>query len=205
LTHSNDRATELNSHWNLVKPTVLVFDVNETLIDFESLNPLFERMFGEKRVLREWLGHLVMDSMTLSGLYNDYYSLGMGLLRMVGDIHGAKVNDNDLEQLRTGMMTMPAHPEAAEGLKRLKSAGYRLVSLTNSPPNPTGKTPLEDAGLGDLIDKQYSIHSALAYKPIARVYPWSPRILAYPHPPAAWWPRTCGTRLEHKAWASQLR
>ncbi len=27
------------------------------LIDFEALNPLFERVFGDKRVLREWLGH----------------------------------------------------------------------------------------------------------------------------------------------------
>ena len=29
------------------KPSVLVFDVNETLIDIESLEPHFERMFGD--------------------------------------------------------------------------------------------------------------------------------------------------------------
>ena len=31
--------------------------IAETLIDFEALNPLFERVLGDKRVLREWLGH----------------------------------------------------------------------------------------------------------------------------------------------------
>src|SRR5215469_12104323 len=75
--------------WSGGKPSVLVFDVNETLIDFESMNPLFERVFGDKRVLREWLGHLITYSMTLtlSGLYKDFLSLGQGLFEMVGAIH----------------------------------------------------------------------------------------------------------------------
>jgi hypothetical protein len=46
-----------NDQWIGARPNVLIFDVNETLIDFEALNPLFERVFGDKRVLREWLGH----------------------------------------------------------------------------------------------------------------------------------------------------
>jgi 2-haloacid dehalogenase len=52
--------------WNREKPTVLVFDVNETLIDYESMNPLFEKLFGDRRVLREWFGHLIMYSMTIT-------------------------------------------------------------------------------------------------------------------------------------------
>lgn len=46
--------------WMSGKPTVLIFDVNETLIDFESMHPLFERVFGDKHALREWLSHLIM-------------------------------------------------------------------------------------------------------------------------------------------------
>jgi 2-haloacid dehalogenase len=50
-------------------PTVLVFDVNETLIDINSMAPLFERIFGDPRAMREWFGQLVTYSMaaTLSG------------------------------------------------------------------------------------------------------------------------------------------
>jgi hypothetical protein len=48
------------------RPTVLVFDVNETLIDIESISPLFERVFGDRRVMREWLRHLIMYSMSLT-------------------------------------------------------------------------------------------------------------------------------------------
>jgi 2-haloacid dehalogenase len=74
--------------WNWENPTVLVFDVNETLIDFESMNPHFEKLFGDRRVLREWFGHLIMDSttITLSGLYKDFFSLGQGILQMLGNV-----------------------------------------------------------------------------------------------------------------------
>src|SRR6201997_5135252 len=85
--------------WPLpAKPSVLIFDVNETLIDFESMTPLFERVFGDKRVLREWLGHLIMYSMTitLSGLYKDYWAIGGGVFQMVGDIHQIKIKPEDV-------------------------------------------------------------------------------------------------------------
>ena len=58
MSHSSDPTTELKAHWNLAKPKVLVFDVNETLIDFESMGGLFERIFGERKVLREWYGRV---------------------------------------------------------------------------------------------------------------------------------------------------
>src|ERR1700753_1126778 len=97
--------------WNFEKPSVLVFDVNETLINFESMNALFERIYGDRRVMREWLGHLIMYSMTLtsSGLYVDYYSLGQGLLQMIGSIKGVRIRPEDLEEIKTAMMTTPAH------------------------------------------------------------------------------------------------
>jgi len=50
-------------------PPVLVFDVNETLIDIDAMAPLFDEIFGDARVMREWFGQVVMYSMTtaLSG------------------------------------------------------------------------------------------------------------------------------------------
>ena len=76
-------------------PSVLVFDVNETLIDIEALSPLFEQIFGDARAMREWFGQLVMYSMTtaLSGCYVDFFTLGQGVLRMLGEIHGTPISD----------------------------------------------------------------------------------------------------------------
>lgn len=158
--------------WNREKPTVLVFDVNETLIDFESMNPLFEKLFGDTRVLREWFGHLIMYSMTitLSGLYKDFFSLGQGTLQMLGNIHGVSLKPSDIDEFKKGMMTMPAHADVVGGLQKLKSAGFRMVTLTNSPPNPKGQSPLEHAGLAPFFERQFSIETVRAYKPSPLTY-----------------------------------
>lgn len=37
---------------------MIVFDVNETLLDIEILNPFFERTFGDARVMRQWFSEL---------------------------------------------------------------------------------------------------------------------------------------------------
>ena len=61
-------------------PSITVFDVNETLLDIASLEPLFERIFGNRAIMREWFTQLVLYSqtMTLSGLYTPFSELGAG-------------------------------------------------------------------------------------------------------------------------------
>jgi 2-haloacid dehalogenase len=153
-------------------PSVLVFDVNETLIDINSMATLFERIFGDPRAMREWFGQLVMYSMTatLSGRYVDFFTLGQGLLQMLANIHGVDITDDDVQILKRGMLTMPAHSDVEDGLRALRDNGFRLVTLTNSPPNPDGPTPLEHAGLAHFFEQQFSVDACRAFKPAPTVY-----------------------------------
>jgi 2-haloacid dehalogenase len=153
-------------------PAVLVFDVNETLIDIEALAPLFGELFGDERVLREWFGQLVMYSMTatLAECYVDFFTLGQGVLRMLADIYRVDVTDDDVGRLQARMSTMPAHPDAVEALTALRDNGFRLITLTNSPHRPGARTPLENAGLAELFEHQFSVESCRAFKPSPSVY-----------------------------------
>lgn len=153
-------------------PSVLVFDVNETLLDINFLAPLFERILGDPRAMREWFGHLVMYSMTatLSGRYVDFFTLGQGVLRMLADIRGVDITDDDVDGLKRGMLTMPAHPDVEGGLTVLRNNDFRLVTLTNSPPYPDGPTPLEHAGLAHFFERQFSVDACRAFKPAPAVY-----------------------------------
>ena len=45
-----------------------------------------------------------------------------------------------------------------------------MATLTNSPPNARGKTPLDNAGLADFFERQFSIEAARAYKPAQILY-----------------------------------
>ncbi|MEO3873779.1 haloacid dehalogenase type II [Nonomuraea sp. B12E4] len=175
-------APQSSGEWAGDEPSVIVFDVNETLIELASMDPLFERIFGDRWVRREWFGHLITYSMTitLSGLYEGFFTLGQGLLRMLGDIHGVRVTDADVEEVRRAMLTMPAHPDVEASLTRLREAGFRLVTLTNSPPNPGGRSPLENAGLARFFERQFSVESVRAFKPAPQNYHMVARDLGVP-------------------------
>jgi 2-haloacid dehalogenase len=152
--------------------SVLIFDVNETLLDIEHLRPEFDRMFGDESVLRTWFGQLVMYSMTLtlSGYYVDFFTLGQAVLQMLAETRGSQITDEDREALAASMRTMPAHPDVAPGLQQLRESGYHLVTLTNSPHRPDVPSPLDNAGLGQFIERQFTVDSSRVYKPSGQLY-----------------------------------
>jgi 2-haloacid dehalogenase len=97
-------------------------------------------------------------------------TLGQAVLRMTADVHRVRIGDDDLAALSAAMQTMPAHPDVAEGLRRLGEQGYRLVTLTNSPPVENGRTPLENAGIAEYIQRQFSVDTSRIYKPSSPLY-----------------------------------
>jgi len=171
IVMTDDVLPSQQPHSNAVLPSICVFDVNETLLDIEFLAPLFERLFGDSRVLREWFGQLILysEAITLSGPYTTFFTLGQGVLKMLGSIHNVSIQKDDIEELRTRLLTMPAHPDVPAGLKQLKDAGFRLVTLTNSPPDPR-TSPLKHAGIDGWFEKSFSVDRVRRFKPAPQVY-----------------------------------
>ena len=151
--------------------SILVFDVNETLLDLTTLKPLFKRLFGDAEIMREWFAQLVMYSqtMTLSGLYTPFGELAVGALRMIADIRARSVSESDVDELKERMGAMPAHRDVAPGLIRLREAGYRLVTLTNSAPS-SSPSPLERAGLDGFFERTFSVEAVQRFKPAPETY-----------------------------------
>ena len=150
---------------------IIVFDVNETLLDIETLTPLFTRLFDNKLMLREWFAQLVLYSqtMTLSELYTPFGELGVGALQMTADIHQVTLTDDDITELKTLMGKMPAHPDVIPALTKLRDAGFRLATLTNSA-SSTSPTPLEKAGISQFFEQQFSVEAVGKFKPAPETY-----------------------------------
>ncbi|MFZ3076622.1 MAG: haloacid dehalogenase type II [Psychrobacter glacincola] len=156
---------------SLYSAPIIVFDVNETLLDINTLTPLFTRLFGDKNRLREWFAQLVLYSqtMTLSGLYTPFGELGVGALQMTTDIHAVRLTEEDVQEFKQRMSEMPAHTDAIPALTKLRDAGFRLVTLTNSAPS-LSPTPLEKAGLNTFFEQNFSVASVNQFKPAAATY-----------------------------------
>ena len=50
----------------MAAPPLIVFDVNETLLDLETMEPTFQRIFGEKSAMRLWFADLILYSAALT-------------------------------------------------------------------------------------------------------------------------------------------
>ena len=160
---------------------ILVFDVNETLLDISTLTPLFTRLFDDALILREWFAQLVLYSqtMTLSGLYTPFGEIGVGALRMIADIYGVTLTDDDIDELKTRMGEMPAYADVKPALHELKEAGFRLVTLTNSAPSDS-PTPLEKAGLSDFFERSFYVEAVHKFKPAPETYHFVAESLSVP-------------------------
>lgn len=152
-------------------PSIIVFDVNETLLDLTTLEPVFDRLFGSPTVMREWFAQVILyaEALTLSDLYAPFGDLAGGTLRMLGEIHGVAISDDDVDALKHHMGSMPALPDARPALERLRASGFRLVTLTNSPPAPS-PTPLERAGLAEFFERSFSVQDVRRFKPAPQTY-----------------------------------
>lgn len=156
-----------------------MFDLDETLLDIEVMAPL--SAFGHAHASREWFGQLVLSSgvVTLSGLYQDFVTLGQSVLRMLGEIHNVDIHSSDMDELKTRMLNMPAHPDVPPGLSLLKDAGFRIVTLTNSPPDAQG-SPLERPGIARFFERQFSVDAVQQFKPAPNVYQMVASVLDAP-------------------------
>ncbi|OBK10765.1 haloacid dehalogenase, type II [Mycobacterium asiaticum] len=139
----------------------------------------FVDVFGDRRVLREWFNQLVLYSMTvtLSDHYLDFFTLGQAVLRMLADTYHVRITDDEIDRWRVALRSMPAHPDVVDGLTELRANGFRLVTLTNSPHRAGTPTPLENAGLAELFERQFSVDSCGAFKPDPVVYRYACREL----------------------------
>lgn len=151
--------------------SIIVCDVNETLLDITTLEPLFDRVFGDAFMLREWFAQLILYSqtMTLSGLYTPFGELAVGTLRMVASTHQLSLSDGDIAELKDRMGNMPAHADVVPALTRLREAGFRLVTLTNSA-SAASPTALEKAGIDAFFERSFSVEAVHKFKPAAETY-----------------------------------
>src|SRR3981189_3290348 len=100
---------------------VIVFDVNETLLDLESLTPTFERIFGDRLALRRWFAELILysEALTLARIYVPFTDIGGAVLNMVATTSGISISAADRAELTENVASMPEHPDAPDDLRHL--------------------------------------------------------------------------------------
>lgn len=157
---------------------LIVFDVNETLLDLSVLDPEFERLFSSASVRGVWFAQVLQNSLvaTVTGRYDDFGRIAGTALDMTAQRHGIELPPEERSALLGRIRSLPAHDDIKRGLDRLKEAGFRLFTLTNSPPAVV-EAQLKNSGLFDYFERSFSVDSIRRFKPDAEVYRMTAREL----------------------------
>lgn len=153
---------------------VLVFDVNETLLDMSPLKIAVNALLKEKQGFRIWFGMLLHYS-TVSNAIGQYYNfteIASATLQMAAKSLGSKVSEDQINETLSIITTLQTYPDVIKGLQLLKEKGFRLSTLTNSPDRAL-KKQLENSNLTDYFEEALSIDTIEKYKPAKETYLWA--------------------------------
>jgi len=150
---------------------VLLFDVNETLLDLRALEGPFSRVFGDGSARAGWFAQMLQISFVgaLTGDYVDFTTAQHAALRMLAERMRVPLSDADADEIVGTMTRLPAHPEVARALDRLAAAGFRLATLTNSPGGVV-EAQLAGAGIRDRFERALSADAVRRLKPAPEPY-----------------------------------
>jgi 2-haloacid dehalogenase len=178
LTNYRNRRNKQESDDMAALP-LIVFDVNETLLDLETMEPTFERIFGERSAMRLWFANLIMYSaaLTVAGCYVPFTDIGSAVMKMLANTRNIRIDDRDKEELTEKFSTMPPHSEVPAALRKLRNAGFRLFTLTDNLLEVQTRQ-LEHGGIVDLFERRFSADGVKHHKPSRQAYAHVERELA---------------------------
>jgi 2-haloacid dehalogenase len=156
-------------------PSVIVFDVNETLSDMSPMGSRFVDVGAPDYLARIWFAALLRDGFALAaaGGSAKFSVIGTEILR--GLFRGVALSrsiDDAVSHVMDGLGELALHPDVVDGVRALKRNGFRLVTLSN------GSTQLADAMLGAAavrseFDALLSVEDAPAWKPVRSAYQYA--------------------------------
>jgi 2-haloacid dehalogenase len=151
--------------------TILAFDVNETLLDLRSLDPLFERVFGDAALRPVWFSQMLQLAFTgaITGQYVDFTAAQYAALRMLAARRAMTLDPADADTIVGSMSRLPPYPEVKAALTGLANAGYQLVALTNSV-KAVAEAQLTNAGLRECFAQVLSADQVQRLKPAPEPY-----------------------------------
>ena len=157
------------------RPSVLLFDVNETLSDMSSLGRRFEDVGAPAHLARTWFAGLLRDgfALTVVDACAPFARIAAASLRVV--LHGLPLSlstDDAVEHVMAGFRGLPVHPDVPDGVRALGDLGIRLVTLSNGATS-VAEELFDRAGIRGSFEALLSVEDAGVWKPAPGAYAYA--------------------------------
>lgn len=132
----------------------------------------FAEVGAPAHLAKLWFATLLRDgfALTAAGGNGNFAEIGAEVLRgLLADAGIRMDRDRAVEHVMAGMAGLGLHSDVADGVRALRAAGYRLVTLSNGAARVAEKL-LAPAGVLDQFDRLLSVEAAPAWKPDRAAY-----------------------------------
>jgi 2-haloacid dehalogenase len=153
-------------------PSVVVFDVNETLSDLSPLGARFVEVGASASAAPLWFASVLRDGLALTVVGENPPFAGVARELLLVQLCAANLNrsvEEAAQHVMEGFAKLELHADIASGLDRLQEAGRRLVTLSNSAVSVAERL-LTHCNVRDRFERLLSVEDAGAWKPSAAAY-----------------------------------
>jgi 2-haloacid dehalogenase len=160
-------------------PSIIVFDVNETLSDMSPMAQRFTDVGAPAHLAKQWFAALLRDGFALAATGDSagFAEVGAGILAPLLDAAGIAHPEEAARRLAGSLGDLPLHPDVADAVRSLRAAGYRLVTLTNGSAR-VAEQLFAAAGIVGEFEKLLSVEDAPNWKPHPSSYAYAEQACA---------------------------
>jgi 2-haloacid dehalogenase len=158
-----------------MRPSVIVFDVNETLSDLSPLGARFVEVGASASAAPLWFASVLRDGFALALVGDNPPFAGVARELLLASLSEAQLNrslEDAVRHVMDGFAALELHPDVTPGVNDLHEDGFRLVTLSNGSVTVAERL-LTAGGVRDRFELLLSVEDAGAWKPSARSYAYA--------------------------------
>ena len=159
------------------QPTVVAFDVIQTLFSIDPLRERFEAVDLPADAVELWFTRTLRDGMTLaaSDTYRPFKEVAGAALEVLMAERGQSPKRSAVEHVLGAFKELPAQPDVEPAFARLRDRGVRIMTVSNGSRQAT-QTLLERADLSHYVAHVLSIDDVKCWKPRREVYHYTAEV-----------------------------
>jgi 2-haloacid dehalogenase len=158
-----------------MRPSVIAFDVNETLSDLSPLGARFVEVGASASAAPLWFAAVLRDGFALTAAGDNPPFAGVAREVLLSQLSQSLLNrsvDEAARHVMDGFASLELHADVASGVDRLHEDGFRLVTLSNGAA-AVAERLLTAGTIRDRFERLLSVEDAGAWKPSARAYEYA--------------------------------
>ncbi|HIF9077910.1 TPA: haloacid dehalogenase type II [Photobacterium damselae] len=157
---------------------IIIFDINETILNLESLHKIFVDIFDNNLMLSQWFSKLLHTSAVcaITKVETNFFTLASITLDNMFDDNQLELSKFDKKEFLNEFTRLQPYSDVIPALKYLKENGFKLIALSNSSSKLINEQ-LNNSGVISFFDEIISAEEVTTFKPDPQVYKYAAKRL----------------------------